>query len=278
MSNVSLERDHSTTPERKTHIKARTQIPAVYPPRFPVDASATWHNTDRNEYTPSYFVTGKVLARDTTLDPTNPLMYADPEDVSRVDFTTRLSYEGPILFDETGLPLNPIGPTGIRGRGLLGKWGPNHAADPIVTRINDENKLEMIAVKRIDSGEWAIPGGMVDKGERVTQTLQRELSEESSANLSFEKAVPVYQGYVDDPRNTDNAWIETDAYHLHIPSDVLIQLAVHEDATEETEWMELREENIDKLYASHADLVKKAISMWEKENHAYVASTGEVNK
>ena len=29
---------------------------------------------------------------------------------------------------------NPIGRTGMTGRGLLGRWGPNHAADPIVTR------------------------------------------------------------------------------------------------------------------------------------------------
>ena len=29
---------------------------------------------------------------------------------------------------------NPVGRTGIRGRGCLGRWGPNHAADPIVTR------------------------------------------------------------------------------------------------------------------------------------------------
>ena len=29
---------------------------------------------------------------------------------------------------------NPIGRTGMIGRGLLGRWGPNHAADPIVTR------------------------------------------------------------------------------------------------------------------------------------------------
>lgn len=33
-----------------------------------------------------------------------------------------------------GRPLNPIGRTGLTGRGVLGKWGPNHAADPIVTR------------------------------------------------------------------------------------------------------------------------------------------------
>ena len=25
----------------------------------------------------------------------------------------------------------------------------------------------------------------------------------------------VYQGYIDDPRNTDNAWIETLAYNFH---------------------------------------------------------------
>lgn len=31
-------------------------------------------------------------------------------------------------------PLNVAGRTGIAGRGLLGRWGVNHAADPIVTR------------------------------------------------------------------------------------------------------------------------------------------------
>ena len=30
---------------------------------------------------------------------------------------------------------NPVGRTGLMGRGLLGRWGPNHAADPIVTRL-----------------------------------------------------------------------------------------------------------------------------------------------
>ena len=34
-----------------------------------------------------------------------------------------------------GRPRNPVGRTGITGRGQLGKWGPNHAADPIVTRF-----------------------------------------------------------------------------------------------------------------------------------------------
>lgn len=45
----------------------------------------------------------------------------------------RVSYNG--VYDiEDKFPRNPIGRTGLQGRGLLGRWGPNHAADPIVTR------------------------------------------------------------------------------------------------------------------------------------------------
>uniref|UniRef100_A0A915KKC8 PH domain-containing protein n=1 Tax=Romanomermis culicivorax TaxID=13658 RepID=A0A915KKC8_ROMCU len=45
----------------------------------------------------------------------------------------RQSYHGPYKVCN-GYPLNVTGRTGLRGRGLLGKWGPNHAADPVVTR------------------------------------------------------------------------------------------------------------------------------------------------
>ena len=70
-------------------------------------------------------------------------------------------------------PRNPIGRTGIEGRGVLGTWGPNHAVDPIVTRFKktngaDSNRpkiLEWIAVQRPDTGEWSIPGGMIRSGE-----------------------------------------------------------------------------------------------------------------
>ncbi len=72
-----------------------------------------------------------------------------------------------------GRPLNIRGRTGLKGRGILGRYGPNHAADPIVTRWarNSEtgeieknpetgkNILEFVAIKRRDTGEWAIPGG-----------------------------------------------------------------------------------------------------------------------
>ena len=46
----------------------------------------------------------------------------------------------------TGAPLNPKGRTGLRGRGPLGKWGPNLAADPVVTRYEPESgRLQVLA-------------------------------------------------------------------------------------------------------------------------------------
>ena len=46
---------------------------------------------------------------------------------------SRISFEGKYEVKE-GLPLNPRGRTGIEGRGMLGRWGPNIAGDPLVTR------------------------------------------------------------------------------------------------------------------------------------------------
>ncbi len=70
-----------------------------------------------------------------------------------------------------GRPINPVGRTGLTGRGRLGKWGPNHAADPVVTRWKTDDKgkkvkdpqtkkfiLQFVAIQRSDTGEWAIPG------------------------------------------------------------------------------------------------------------------------
>ena len=57
------------------------------------------------------------------------------------------------------------------GRGQLGKWGPNHAADPVVTRWKrDDNGqiflhpktnkpvLQFVSIQRLDTNAWAIPG------------------------------------------------------------------------------------------------------------------------
>lgn len=73
-----------------------------------------------------------------------------------------------------------------------------------------------------------MPGGMVDAGEEVSETLKREFTEETldgveSADIKhlWKKGKLVYKGYVDDPRNTDNAWMETVVMNFHDEDGVL---------------------------------------------------------
>ena len=173
--------------------------------------------------------------------------------------------------EETGAPLNPRGRTGLAGRGALGKWGPNYAADPVVTRVHDGG-LQMVAIQRKDTGEWAIPGGMVEQGELVSVTLKREFSEEAG-NLKgrskeqfdalvetlFKKGRQVFRGYVDDPRNSDNAWMETSVFHFHCSKELGTRLPLNagDDAAAST-WMDvdpINEPRYAALYASHRDWV-----------------------
>lgn len=37
----------------------------------------------------------------------------------------------------------------------------------------------MVTIQRHDNKKWAIPGGMVDPGEKVSTTLKREFMEEA---------------------------------------------------------------------------------------------------
>ena len=128
-----------------------------------------------------------------------------------------------------GKPVTPI-ITGLTGRGVLGRFGPNHAADPIITRYNLEtDDLEFVAGLRADTNEelWCIPGGMVDEGESISTTLRREFKEEVAKNCSenildkiFKCGTVLYAGPTyGDPRTTDQAWIETYVVHYHINNE-----------------------------------------------------------
>jgi len=221
----------------RPHVSARGPWPH-YPARFSVpDERVPWE-TDWPEYVPTRFTAPHVLQAS----------WADAADPVSVDWSTRVSYEGPLRFNGP-LPLNPFGRTGMAERGYLGKWGANHAADPIVTRFDPSTgRLQVVAIVRRDNGMIALPGGMVDAGEKVSATVRREFEEEA-VNLPNEQAradasallerlfsgaagaSPLYRGYVDDPRNTDHAWLETQAFHFHCEGAVArLNLAAGDDA------------------------------------------------
>lgn len=261
-----------------TEIIYRTHVP---------DDKVSW-SVQWPEYKPVEYTAPKLLPRNSE----KPPAWADPIDPALIsnwnaldDKIDRRSFMGKYEIVNSR-PLNPSGRTGVTGRGQLGKWGPNHAADPVVTRWkkddkgnkvakNGKNILEFVSIQRLDTKEWAIPGGMCDPGENVSVTLKREFMEEAAdstgMNLSskaeieehldelFQGGDEIYQGYVDDPRNTDNAWMETTVYNFHDEDDKVFgsfKLSAGDDAGQVT-WMTI-DKNL-KLYASHYDFVKLVV-------------------
>ena len=276
--------------------------------RFPVSKDLVNWNTPFPYYRPIEYTTSKLLGTD------NPEGkkpdYADDEKYIRLynfnahddvmgkfdakkGLLDRTSFEGPYQFDKnTHHPINPRGRTGITGRGRLGRFGPNHAADPIVSRFkrdvngvevldpNGNYILEVVLIQRKDNGEWAIPGGMVETGDTVNDTLKKEFGEEALAQLEmdpvtraetkaqidnlFSKAgggVDIYSGYVDDPRNTDNAWMETVVKNFHDADGKSVgkfHLRAGDDATK-AQWTEVNKDT--KLYADHAAYIRAVLEL-----------------
>ncbi|XP_051566552.1 transient receptor potential cation channel subfamily M member 2 [Myxocyprinus asiaticus] len=114
---------------------------------------------------------------------------------------------------------NPGGRTGIRGKGALKYLGPNHILHPVLTRWHDSERtfLEFLAVWEDGEECWALPGSSVKPDDPLPQTLQRILGKNMYERIKseLEAAEQVYKGYVDDSKNTDNAWVETTVITVH---------------------------------------------------------------
>ena len=199
--------------------------------------------------------------------------WADYTTISYSDLKRRLVWKDGILvtLEAAGIkfhnykPVTPIR-TGIQGRGLLGRFGPNHAADPIVTRFNFMTlDFEFVAALRNDCGKFCIPGGMVDPGESVSLTLRREFKEEVASECSdeildriFSNGTTLYTGPTyGDPRTTDNAWIETCVVHYHLDFYFANKIKLTPQLSENraVRWISCDSPD---LYGDHAKFVKMA--------------------
>lgn len=69
----------------------------------------------------------------------------------------------------------------------------------------------------------------------------------------------IYAGYVDDPRNTDNAWMETTAFNFHDENGTNVEhfrFKAGDDA-KNLKWIDING-NLN-LYASHKEIVQIAV-------------------
>jgi len=240
------------------HTLARTTYPN-YPERAPVSDDQVPWSVSWPAYKPVMFTAPHVFENDRLVKQGGWADPPDPATISSDEWSTRGSYEGPIVFEDN-IPVNPRGRTGMVGRGFLGKWGPNHAADPIVTRFHPTTgKPQVVLIVRRDTGKWALPGGMVDAGEVASLTVKREFTEEAvniedpaerervtqvlDRLFAGAEGKVVYRGYVDDPRNTDNSWMETTAYHFHCEGPAARIELHHGDDAAHASWVDLIEQH-----------------------------------
>lgn len=262
--------------------------------------TANWKVVD-TAYDPVAYTSASVMREPPWADPLLPVAQWNAMDRN----VNRKSFMGPYYVVDH-LPLNPMGRTGICGRGLLGRYGPNHAAghfflrlamqvlpdplthppylfvfylDPIVTRWRDtadgNRVLQFVCVTRKDNGQRAIPGGMVEPGATVSATIAAEFGEEALNKLDitdaaqvvmldllddlFAEGVEIYTGYVDDPRNTDNAWMETTVLHVHDDTGAIFSkfpLSAGDDAAS-VFWLDITADMGD-LYANHRVFIDAA--------------------
>ena len=126
---------------------------------------------------------------------------------------------------------------------------------------------------------------MVDDGEAVSATVRREFEEEAGniedaeekrafqaqvAKL-FEHGHQIYRGYIDDPRNTDNVWTETTAFHFHCSEQLGAQLQLRSgDGARAVKWLEVDSEGMQheswlSLYGAHRSLIERAVRRLQGE-------------
>ncbi|XP_011433265.3 transient receptor potential cation channel subfamily M member-like 2 isoform X3 [Magallana gigas] len=276
------------TVEERKRLNYKARLPC-YPQslinRFPVpDHKVSWE-IPFPEYDPVIYEAPEVKEHPYWAD-TIDLIFMKPEErIGKIKFNeyddlnkvNRKSYVGTYQVQD-GLPLNPTGRTGLIGRGLLGRYGPNHCGDPIVTRwkrddignvVMKEGKkvLEFVAIFRKDNKLWSIPGGMCEPGQKVSQCLKAEFTEEalgslvedsnmeekikSDLKIMMEEGEEIYKGICDDPRNTDNSWLETVVFNYHDDTGKVLHpfLLRAGETVEAASWLEVSSSLM--LHSSH---------------------------
>lgn len=239
--------------DSRTYTMAPDPTDPAFPGRAPV-RHRPWSKADR-DYAPNTYVTPKIAKRinaggSKNVDPNwNPTWESEEQWADG---------QSPTMGPD-GLPLNPAGRTGLTGLGGCKRLGENKAADPIVTRTDPETgKTQILLGYKETERQWALPGGTVDEGEDPADACSRELLEEVGISVDMRAGRVVYQGYVDDHRNTDNAWFATQARHIHLAGRDATQEPVASDDVSAARWVDLDQLSPDQLFASHGQIVRSA--------------------
>jgi 8-oxo-dGTP pyrophosphatase MutT (NUDIX family) len=63
---------------------------------------------------------------------------------------------------------------------------------PAVTAVVEDDEGRVLLIHRVDNDRWALPGGQVEVGERVAETVVREVREETGIDVEVLALTGVY--------------------------------------------------------------------------------------
>ncbi|WP_376789565.1 NUDIX hydrolase [Thermoflexus sp.] len=106
----------------------------------------------------------------------------------------------PTAAFRTGTPGQPVRKPGETIRRLRERVGPATLVVPATSAVIFNERGEILLQRREDNGEWGLPGGIMEIGERIDQTLIREVMEETGLQVEPTRLVGLY---------TDPAWTFT---------------------------------------------------------------------
>ncbi|CAH8453355.1 unnamed protein product [Heterobilharzia americana] len=231
--------------------------------------------------------------------------WSEPNDYEKLSEERKLELQSSSISLPTdlgnGLPKNPGGRTGVNGKGHLPLWGPNSAIILLVTRSSSDqtsgpsdvttSSFKFIAYKHLLGSQlpWLLvqhPSGCKPETctkeiiESIIHSRMRQLIKLNPKNQSvLQEAVQrlsrfpptiIHTGYLDDAINTDHAWIEPTAVHIHIRNshsynDTFLQLFSVEGVT--FTWLD----STDKagMRTSHQKILQqteKIMRSWKRES------------
>ena len=237
------------------HLRIRGERPPSYPPRQQISIDFAPWGVECPEYEPPYYVHESVLANDAEQVPGG---WADPEDFGAVVDTSR--YVGVRSRDDSGRPLNPRGRTGLAGRGLLGRWGPNQAAAAVVLRVSDDHEHAdvLLGVKEEDGKFW-LPKGFVQDKEDYSTAIDRILQSEAGWCPAVHEDHVVHEGYFYDPRQTDHAWVAIRVGLAVVEFDDAPREFFPGGDFETVRWMPVDADTVNRMPPAEARFVQQAL-------------------
>jgi ADP-ribose pyrophosphatase len=229
------------------HLKIRSERPADYPKRFRIQLDQASWKAKCPDYAPPYYVSDSVLDNSTQHIAQGG---ADLEDKwHHEDF---IDWGRPYIRAEDNKPLNPSGRTGIAGRGGLWLWGANPMVFLTPIFYDAElNQLELLLSFHKDDPELICTH--LRRDEPLEEAVRRAKSKIELPSSSYQTH-EVHTGYLYDPRQTDNAWVEAKSYLLFVNKE-----AFQKTGTGETFWKELDHRLVNNLYSSQGYVLRKAV-------------------